>query len=141
MTEAYSHMRDQEELSFRKRFGRMLVVLLLIGSLSYIACEHYRHAYKVMATSRNMGIYAQPTITIREISRFLDVLDDNPPYRFEYYCYSYPEIWSCQSYTGKSYKANSAQIEWAPDGTATVSLDHNPIFTCSKDGLWSPIRH
>ena len=130
-------MRDQQELTFRKRFGQWLIILLLIGSLSYIVCEYYLHAHEVMATSRNEQIAGQPTITIRELSRFLD---DNPPYRFEYYCYSYPEIWSCQSFTGRSYKANSAQIEWAADGTATVSLDHNPIFTC-KNGLWSPIPH
>lgn len=85
-----------------------------------------------MAESRNLNTEGQPTIRVRE---FGSLLDDNPPYRFEYYCYSYSEIWSCQSFVGRSYIANTAQIEWSSDGTATVFLDHYPKFTC-KDGIW-----
>ena len=66
-----------------------------------------------MATSRNLNVGGRPTIKVREFNSFLE---DNPPYRFEYYCYDYKQIWSCQSHTGKSFKANSAQIEWAADG-------------------------
>jgi hypothetical protein len=137
LSEQHSRIRNEEEFTFRRRFVRGFAILLLALGFLYVLLEHYFHADKIMAVSRNMNIGGQPTIKIRELHSFIG--DDNPPYRFEYYCYSYPEIWSCQSYTGKSYMANSAQIEWASDGTATVSLDHDPLFTC-KNGLWSTIR-
>jgi len=57
---------------------------------------------------------------------------DNYLYRAEYYDYSSPQIFSCQNYSGKSYIANSAQIEWDEAGTATVFLEHNPTFKCDN---------
>ena|ERR1035437_577543 len=116
-----------------KKLGIAIPLILLLSVISFMLLERHRHAGRLMAESQNLRISGQPTIKIRELK--MSVLDDNPPYRFEYYCYSYPEIWSCQTYVGRSFTASSAQIEWAPDGTATVFLDHSPEFTC-KDGVW-----
>jgi len=135
------NFRDEQELAFRRGCMnklKLLGVILLAACLLGILLEFYFRTGKIMATSRNLGATGLPTIKIREIRS--SILDDNPQYRFEYYQYSYSGIWSCQSYVGRSYRANSAQIEWAPDGTATVSLDHNPVFTC-KRGVWSDTRH
>ncbi len=125
---------------------RLVSIVLFAACIFYILIGVHFRSGKVMATSRNSKIPGQPTIKIREIRSFpvwafpLASLDDNPQYRFEYYQYSYPQIWSCESYVGKSYKANSAQIEWTADGTATAFLDYNPTFIC-KNGVWRAAIH
>jgi hypothetical protein len=121
-----------------KQIRKILLFILLGSILTLMLFEYQRHGGKILAESRNRTILGHPTIKIRELKS--SFLDDNPPYRFEYYCYDYPEIWSCQTYEGRSYTAQSAQIEWASDGSATVFLDHEPKFTC-KNGVWADAVH
>jgi hypothetical protein len=116
-----------------KKLGIALFIILLLSVISFMLLEHDHYGGKLLAESRNTSIPGEPSIKVREFKS--SFLDDNPPYRFEYYCYDYPEMWSSQTFVGKSFTANSAQIEWSPDGIATVSLDHCPTFTC-KDGVW-----
>jgi hypothetical protein len=125
--------------------GRLFGVLFVAACVLYILLGFWFPTDKVMAVSRNPSASLGPTIRIREIHRAPFLLwpfawiDDNPQYRFECYAYDSPVIWSCISYTGESFTANNAQIEWSADGTATVSLEHSPLFTC-KEGVWSRIR-
>jgi hypothetical protein len=123
---------------------KIVAVAIVLAVILDLGIGLYLRTGTIMARSRNINVPGQPTIVIRELRAFpiwafpLIALDDNPPYRFECYRYSYPQIWSCQSYTGESHIANTAEIEWASDGTATVSLDHIPHFRC-KEGVWSHI--
>jgi len=121
---------------------RLFSTILLAGCMLDILLGIYFRTGKVMAISSNPNLARQQIVKIREIRMFplwafpLAILDDNPQYRFEYYEYSYRGIWSCQSFVGESFRANSAQIEWSAEDVATVSLDHNPIFAC-KNGVWT----
>ena len=124
-----------ETSSKRRSVLHWLFTAALVAVVLFQFLYHFLHEGKVMAESRNLTLPGQPTIKIRKMG---SSLDDNPPYRFEYYQYSYPGIWSCQSYVGSSFTARSAQIEWSPDGTATVFLDHDAKFTCQK-GRWNEV--
>ena len=125
---------------------KLSCTLFFVVGLLYVALGFYFRTGKIMAASRNPVAVWQPTIKIREIRRFpfwafpFAMLDDNPQYRFEYSTFDSPYIWSCQSFTGKSYTANTAQIEWSADGTAIVYLDHMPRFICQQ-GMWTETRH
>jgi len=139
---------DQEERAFRRGVISKLRVFAFLAVIAFILDVFlglYFRTGKIMATSQNSRASMTPKIVIREIRRFpllafpLATLDDNPQYRFEFYAYDAPHIWSCQSFTGASYTANNAQIEWNTDGSATVYLEHQPYFTC-KEGVWSKAR-
>ena len=65
--------------------------------------------------------------------------EDYGLYRFEYYDVRSDALYSAQSYSGDSFVATSAKVEWA-DGEATVYLNGNPIFRCDARGFWHPVR-
>ncbi len=126
--------------------SRIIAYTGLLILTVYIALGFYVRAGKVLAVSRNEQLAGKPTIKVREIHDYgfwmfpLQALaEDDPPYRFEYYAYHDRQMRSSETFQGKSYVANNAQIEWASDGTATVSLEHVPYFTC-KDGNWKSVR-
>jgi hypothetical protein len=116
--------------------------LAILSAGHLVAWAWWRNG-TVMATSRNLDLPAHPTVIVRELptsSPFwavpLQALDDNYLYRAEYYAFSSPQIFSCLTYSGRSYKANSARIEWGENGTVTVFLDDNPKVKCDKEGIW-----
>lgn len=123
------------------------ILLLLLG---FIVGGYFgwalRSEGKVLASSQNQNILGQPRILIRQVSespgffgwRF-ESLEDNFRYRFEYYAYSSPAIYSCQTFVGKSYRANCAEIRWEPSGDAVVVLDTIPKFRCDTQGQWQTI--
>ena len=125
-----------------------IIIAVFVGLfVGYMAGWGARSDGKVIASAQNNRLPGQPKIMIRQVSETgrplfglqFDSLEYNYLYRFEYYVYSSGVIYSCQTFSGRSYRANSAQIEWDSTGTAITSLDHNPQFRCAPDGTWTKI--
>jgi len=124
---------------------RTQILIALLGGLifGFLVGWNIRNDGKIIASAQNIHLPGNPKIIIRQISetgsfygRWFDTFEDNYLYRFEYYIYSSGVIYSCQTYSGSSYRANSAQVEWEPTGAAVVSLDHSPKFKCDSRGTW-----
>ena len=125
---------------------RILIALFVGLILGYMIGWRLRNDGKVMASAQNNRLPGQPRIVIRQVPEAepffgldFESLESNYLYRFEYYVYSSGVVYSCQTFTGRSYKANNAQIEWNSTGTAIASLDHNPEFKCDAHGAWTEI--
>ena len=123
---------------------RLLTLLFLLGLVfGYVIGWTFRNDGKVIASSQRSRLPGEPRIIIREIPESgsffgvqLDIFDDNPRYRFEYYTYTSSSIYSCRTFIDRSYRANNAEIEWETSGVATVMLDHSPKFKCDQQGIW-----
>lgn len=87
----------------------------------------YRVASRVIARSTHPQGYSQIRI-VETPTSFLDGLlfRYNPTYRFEY---RFPTnyLWSATSFSGESYNARKATIEWVSDSVAICYLDDLPI--------------
>lgn len=65
---------------------------------------------------------------------------ENPYYRCEYYAFGSAPIYSCQTYHGESYNAQTANVRWDQAGGATIFLDQVPVFTCDARGFWKETK-
>ena len=127
-------------MQFRRRILRvvlfvvvLIVLYLLIGFIP-----------RDTILARSINRYGRATIIVRKVSSApfwawpLSVIEDAPQHRFEYYFGS--TLWTCESYTGDSYSAHSATVEWDSTGTvATVSLDGSSVFVCTY-GHWTEFK-
>jgi hypothetical protein len=127
----------------QRRGLRGLLVIVAIVAVYLLIGLHFTGG-RIMASSDSGKMRVHRTITVREGPGTpvwawpLARINDAPQYRFEYFAGG-NALWSCQSYVGESYTANRARIEWTSEDTATVYLDDEPIYTCTK-GWWSDAK-
>ena len=96
----------------------VIAVIALVGSAVW-----YRVAPRVIARAADPRGFSEIRI-VETPTSFLDGLlfRYNPTYRFEY---RYPPnyLWSATSFSGESYNARRAKIEWISDSEAICYLD------------------
>jgi hypothetical protein len=107
-----------------RRRTTWLVLILVVGVIA--ATVWYRAAPRVIARSTHPRGFAEIRI-VETPTSFLDGLlfRYNPAYRFEY---RFPPdyLWSATSFSGESYNAQRAKIEWVSDSDAICYLDDLP---------------
>ena len=131
-------------MQFRRGIVRICQFVLLLVA-AYFALGLLIPRSSVLAESEARGQYVQTRIVVRKVSSaplwawpLARIVQDSSQHRFEYYRGS--SLWSCDSFTGDSYSARSAEVVWDSTGTtATVSLDGSPIFTCHY-GHWTEFK-
>lgn len=140
---AIRHRCNQAELQFRRGVVRVCQSILVLMA-AYLGIGLLVGRSSVLAESESRHTYIKTRIVVRQLWSaplwawpVARIIEDSPQHRFEFYRGS--KLWSCQSHTGDSYRSNSAQIEWDSEGTATVLLDHSPLFTCSN-GEWNQFK-
>jgi hypothetical protein len=63
--------------------------------------------------------------------------DENPQYRCELYRYGTNTMFSAQTFSGDSFRARDAHIEWDGQGGGVIYLDKIPVLICDSQGFWS----
>ncbi len=126
-------------MQFRRGVVRLCQSLLVIMA-AYLGIGLIVSRLSVLAESDAPYTYVPRRIIVRQLWSvplwawpLARITEASPQHRFEYYRGS--SLWSCESHMGGSYRANSAQIQWDSEGTATVFLDNSPLFTC-RNGRW-----
>ena len=137
-----AQQRNHAEKQFRRGIVRLCQSILVLIT-AYFGIGLLIPRSSVLAQSEGR-IYVPTRIVVRQVWSaplwawpLARIIHDAPQHRFEYYCGS--SLWSCDSFTGDSYRANNAQVEWTSNDTATVSLDHSPLFTC-QNGHWARLN-
>ena len=132
------------EIVFRKGILRGLRLLgFIITFLFVIYYALWIRWSNGLVLARSINPRTKEEIVVRDIPSStpfgtvpFGVLDDHN-YRCEYYHYG-TTIVSSQTYSDRGYKLNGANITWLPDGSATVSFESAPVYTC-KQGWWSKV--
>lgn len=131
-------------MQFRRGMVRVCQSILVLMAV-YFGIGLLIPRSSVLAESDAPHTYMPQRIVVRQLWSaplwvwpLARIADSSPQHRFEYYRGSL--LWSCENHMGGSYRANSAQIAWDSEGTATVSLDNSPLFTC-RSGQWNQFKH
>ena len=121
---------------------RLSLGFVLVMAVAAVLSWHHWQSGRVMARSRNADRRFFNEIVVREMPT-----RQNPIWmllrydRYDYRCEFHTPMggdrpWSLQTYTGDSFSASKARVEWTNDHEATVYLDDYPVLQC-VDGWWS----
>ena len=151
-------MRRRSEGVVRERsFGmtkRKLIALVVcvLVVCAYVLRWYYWSMGFVMTRSEcghtKYNPTINPTIIVRQMPSsapfwavpFSFLSEDNPRHRCELYTYGSKVLVSAQTYSGKSYVAQTARVAWEPSGAATVFLDEEPVFALDEYGFWTKVK-
>ena len=122
----------------------MLAGVVVVGALYVVAWLAWKNG-SILRDEEWQNMLNKSRIVVRQLpssSPFLAlpisfIPDENPQYRCELYRYGTNIMFSAQTFSGDSFRAREADIEWDGQGGGVVYLDKTPVLKCNSQGFWS----